>query len=61
MARTTLPQSWVRRMPPEMRKWWMHREIEAIKEAGDREIALELESILGWWDLASAWRRAQVG
>jgi len=33
----------------------MHREIKAMKEAGDREIALELESILGWWDLASTY------
>ena len=28
-----------------MRKWWMHREIKAMREAvaGDREVALELE------------------
>ena len=28
-----------------MRKWWMHREIEAMKEAvaGDREVAPEVE------------------
>ena len=32
------------RMPPKMRKQWIHREIEAMKEAaGDREVALELE------------------
>jgi len=33
------------RMPPKMRKRWMHREIEAMKEAvaDDREVALELE------------------
>jgi len=32
-------------MPPKMRKQWMHREIEAMKEAvaGDREVAPELE------------------
>ena len=31
-------------MPPKMRKQWIHREIEAMKEAaGDREVALELE------------------
>jgi len=42
-------------MLPKMHKQWMHREVKAMKEVGDREMAL------GWWDLPSAWRRFQIG
>ena len=37
------------RMPPKMRKRWMHREIGAMKEAvaGDREIVLEHPGMVG--------------
>lgn len=33
------------RMPPKMRKRWMHREVEAMKEAvtSDQEVVMELE------------------
>jgi hypothetical protein len=41
----SLPKLGEDRMPPKMRKRWMHREIEAMKEsvADDREAVLELE------------------
>jgi hypothetical protein len=51
------------RMPPKMRKRWMHREIEAMKEAvaGDREVVLELEEHPGMVGLGFAWRRLRIG
>jgi len=37
------------RMPPKMRKRWMHYEVEAMKEAvaRNREVAMELEEYPG--------------
>ena len=49
--------------PPKMRKPWMHREIEGMKEAvaGDQKVALELEEHPGMVGLGTRLEKGLVG
>jgi hypothetical protein len=59
----SLPKLGQDTMSPKMRKRWMHREIEAVKEAvaGDQEVALELEEHPGMVGLVIRLKKGLVG